>query len=155
MSCARSAFGLSRNVWVVLRTLSIAWMLAVVVLSSPRNASASCGDYLIRQGQPVSSHWLNRVEAVSYRDQVFHQPGSANAPEQAPIPRCSGPGCSSSPIPFSPSTSAPLRQTQTTEPAALLEAILLSKDAQETRELPESERGALYLPSTFFRPPAF
>lgn len=75
-------------------------------------------------------------------------------PVQAPVRRCSGPNCSSSPVPLAPVPAVPVNLLRSLDPAALLELASTSSETRRAIELPESERGARYLPSSIFRPPA-
>lgn len=137
-----------------LRRVGLALMLLVVVLSSSKTASASCGDYLLQKGKPAADDRVSHREMPPERDAVIKQHGTTNAPEQAPVRRCNGPNCSKSRIPFTPMPSAPLSQVRSTEQAALLESKVCCTDTREAAEFPESERGVRYLPSSIFRPPA-
>ena len=151
---AWSALNAPQIAAVRLRSVGLALVLMAVVLSTSKTASASCGDYLFRNGKPVASHGLSHAEMPAEHEVVVQKSGSTDVPEQAPIERCKGPNCSKSPIPFAPSPSAPLSQVRVSDPAALLGSILSGADTREVTEFPESEQGARYLPSSVFRPPA-
>ncbi len=154
MSAAWFTFNAPQNSTGKLRRVGLALTLLAVLLSSSKAASASCGDYLFRKGKPVADHKSNHAEMSPKQEAMIHRHGSTNAPEQAPTRRCNGPNCSSSPVPFAPMPAAPLSQVSRSETAALLETVLFCTDAREAAEFPESERGALYLPSSIFRPPS-
>ena len=132
-------------------------MLAItlgVVLSWTQTASASCGNYLFRNGKPVAGHAMSELEIVKDSAVDFGQSASPDVPVQAPVRRCSGPNCSSSPVPLAPVPAVPVNLLRSLDPAALLELASSSSETRRAIELPESERGARYLPSSIFRPPA-
>lgn len=154
MTIARVTFDFLRNAKGAMRPASVALVFLVVALASSKTASASCGNYLFRHGNPVAGHWLSHVENLTKRDTLLHQSGSTVFPERAPIRQCSGPNCSNSRIPFAPAPYAPLSQVRSTEPGVLLETMLCCVETQEASGFPESERGARYLPLSVFRPPS-
>lgn len=154
MSTAWLTFNAPQNATGTLRRVSSALMCLVVVLLSSNTASASCGDYLFRNGKPVSDHRMSHIGRSAEHDVVIDKFGSTNGPSRAPVRRCNGPNCSNSPVPFAPMPSAPLSQIRSSEPAVLLESIMCSIETREAIEFPESERGARYMPSSVFRPPA-
>lgn len=125
-----------------------------VVLSWTQSASASCGDYLFRNGKPVAGHLMPDHHLVVDATIDFGDLANSEVPIQAPARRCSGPNCSSSPVPFAPVPSVPVNLTRSLDPAALLEMASASSETRRAIELAESERGARYLPSSIFRPPA-
>lgn len=154
MSTAWLTFNAPQNATGTLRRVSSALMCLVVVLMSSNTASASCGDYLFRNGKPVSDNRISHIGRSVEHDVAIDKFGPTNGPERAPMQRCSGPNCSNSPVPFAPMPSAPLRQIRSSELAALVESILCRIETRGSIEFPESERGARYLPSSIFRPPA-
>lgn len=142
----QSVRGFARRGLLLVVTLS-------VVLSWTQSASASCGDYLFRNGKAVSGHSMSEqaivVHAVDFADLA-----NSETPVQVPVRRCSGPHCSSSPVPLAPVPAVPVNLIRSLDPAALLEMASTSSETRRAIELPESERGARYLPSSIFRPPA-
>lgn len=124
-----------------------------VLLAGSKSASATCGNYLFRNGKPVADHSMTHAQTMQETNIVLGQFATRRAPVQTPVRRCSGPNCSNNPVPFAPVPSAPISQMRGFDPAALLESISLSAATLEALELPESERGARYLPSAIFRPP--
>ncbi len=125
-----------------------------VVLSWTQSASASCGNYLFRNGKPVAGHSMSEHQIVQDAAVVFGVLANSEVPVQAPVRRCSGPNCSSSPVPLAPVPALPVNFLRSVDPAALLELASTSSETRRAIELPESERGARYLPSSIFRPPA-
>lgn len=142
----RSVPGVSR------RGLLVVVMLGVV-LSWTQSASASCGNYLFRNGKPVSGHSMADHEIVVVASDL-RDLADSETPVQVPVRRCSGPNCSSSPVPLVPVPAVPVNFLRSLDPAALLELASASSETRRAIELPESERGARYLPSSIFRPPA-
>ena len=125
-----------------------------VVLSWTQSASASCGNYLFRNGKPVAGHSMPEHQIVQDTTVDFGALASPEVPVQAPVRRCSGANCSSSPVPLAPVPAVPVNLLRSLDPAALLELASTSSETRRAIELPESERGARYLPSSIFRPPA-
>lgn len=125
-----------------------------IVLSWTQSASASCGNYLFRNGKPVAGHSMPEQQVVQDGSVDFGELADSEAPAQVPVRRCSGPNCSSSPVPLAPVPAVPVNVSRSLAPAALLELASASSETRRAIELPESERGALYLPSSIFRPPA-
>ena len=134
----------------VRRSLLLAVTLGVV-FSWAQSASASCGNYLFRNGKPVAGHSMPEHQVVQGSTVEF---ANSDVPVQAPVRRCSGPNCSSSPVPLAPVPAVPVNLLRSLDPAVLLELTSVSSETRRATELPESERGARYLPSSIFRPPA-
>ena len=124
-----------------------------LVLSWTQSASASCGNYLFRNGVPVTGHAMPEHQIVHDTTVDFGGFAGSGVPVQAPVRRCSGPNCSSSPVPLAPVPAVPVNLLRSLDPAALLELASASSETRRSIELPESERGARYLPSSVFRPP--
>jgi hypothetical protein len=142
----QSVRGVARRGLLLVVTLS-------VVLSWTQSASASCGNYLFRNGKPVAGHSMPEHQVVDATVD-FGDLANSEVPVQAPVRRCSGPNCSSSPVPLAPVPAVPVNLLRSLDPAALLEMASASSETRRAIELPESERGARYLPSSIFRPPA-
>jgi hypothetical protein len=143
----QSVPGVARRGLLLVVTLSI-------VLSWTQSASASCGNYLFRNGKPVAGHSMPEHQVVVEATAGFADLASSDVPVQAPVRRCSGPNCSNSPVPLAPVPAVPVNLLRSLDPAALLELASASSETRRAIELPESERGARYLPSSIFRPPA-
>ncbi len=143
----QSVRGFARRGLLLIVTLS-------VVLSLTQSVSASCGDYLFRNGKPVADHSMAEQQLVHVTTVDFADLANSEVPVQAPVRRCSGPNCSSSPVPLAPVPAVPVNLMRSLDPAALLEMASASSETRRAIELPESERGARYLPSSIFRPPA-
>lgn len=143
----QSVRGFARRGLLLVVTLS-------VVLSWTQSASASCGNYLFRNGKPVAGHSMPEHQVVVEATVDSADLANLEVPVQAPVRRCSGPNCSSSPVPLAPVPAVPVNVLRSLDPAALLELASVSSETRRAIELPESERGARYLPSSIFRPPA-
>lgn len=142
------------DAWAALRDAGRIWITLIVVLFSVQQGFAGCGDYLFRNGMAVSDHTMSERVSMLH-DAVDLE--SFRFPEslpEAPVSRCHGPNCSRSPVPFAPMPFVPGISLQGSEPAALLEGLIVPTEIRGQIEWPESERGARYLPSSIFRPPA-
>ena len=124
------------------RCVVVCW---VVLSAGP--LFASCGDYLFRNGRPVSGHSMAKHADVA-------EVTEDGVPQQESVPPCSGPNCSSRSIPHLPLSQVP------TDPARSLrsDCVLVSQSdrqpANELAEIPQSEQGAFFEPLPVFRPPA-
>ena len=134
-----------------LRRLLVVAVASIVAMSSASSASASCGNYLYRNGRPVSTHSMpvHSVNTNSADSNV-----SENPPVEVPVHRCSGPNCSNSPVPMAPLPAAPSNEIRGFDQAAILESLVKTETTQAAQNRPESERGARFEPSSIFRPPA-
>jgi hypothetical protein len=126
-------------------------MAFLAALSWNSSASASCGNYLFRNGKPVGDHDMATSVAHS---QSGDGPVSAGDSRDMPAKPCSGPNCSSSPLPFAPVPAAPSTLIRGFDQAAVLESLATPQMHSGAIEIPESERGACFEPSSIFRPPA-
>ncbi len=144
---AQPGLGLGARV----RRLLVVAVTLLVAMSSASSASASCGNYLYRNGRPVSTHSMpmHSMNTNSTDRQV-----SENSPVEMPVHRCSGPNCSNSPVPMTPLPAAPSNQIRGFDQAAILESLVKTDSSQAAQNRPESERGARFEPSSIFRPPA-
>lgn len=134
----------------VRRWVSMAVVTLAIVLSSA-TASASCGNYLYRNGKPVSGHAMP-VESVH---QVIAKDVQAQThPLEVPVRRCTGPNCSRNSMPVVPVPAAPSNLIRGFDQAAILDALIPLCRPEGGIEFPESERGACFEPSSVFRPPA-
>lgn len=132
------------------RVLISAAFLAVV-LSWSTSAVASCGNYLYRNGKPVS----DAFSSMNDHNQISaHESESTEVPSRIPAPPCHGPNCSGSPIPLMPVPSAPSNLIRGFDQATILESLADSTSPSGAIEIPESERGARFEHSSVFRPPA-
>ena len=132
--------------------LSLQYVLMVVVTISVMSvwsstASASCGNYLYRNGKQVtdSSFAMNEHN---------ENHASGKTPAGMPVPPCHGPNCSGNPIPLAPVPFAPTNLIRGFDQATILESLADSNWPSGAIEIPESERGARFVPSSIFRPPA-
>jgi len=122
--------------------------LVICGLSSPR-VDASCGDYLYRNGKPVS-HQMTMSEIPSELRNLV----AVNARDsQTPPSGCHGPGCSNNPFRGVPAPEAPPHLVRGADQAALLDMVGAPPWNGSGRIVPESERGARYAPSAVYRPP--
>lgn len=126
------------------------WMMTIisvsVVVAWSSTASASCGDYLYRNGKRAINSSLSMHEHNSNRT-------SDTAPLELPIPPCHGPSCSGQPVPLMPAPAAPTNLVRGFDQAAVLESLALTPPLRRAIEIPTSERGACFVPSSIFRPP--
>ena len=112
---------------------------------------ASCGDYLFRNGSPVSGHLMS----VTAQEMVLSAGRLISvAPPQNSVPRCSGPNCSSRPIPHFPVSQVPPGLVKGLRAECVLESLAEQQLSSEMLENPQSERGAFFEPLPIFRPPA-
>lgn len=125
-----------------------------IVIICDQTASASCGDYLFQNGKPVSEHPMVNQKADYPAEIDLSASSLPLTPLSNPVRRCSGSNCSKQPSPFSPTPGAPGSELRIHEPAALLKVLQPFVETCRAARLHESERGARYLPSTVFRPPA-
>ncbi len=118
-------------------------VLGAVTVMGNSNAHASCGDYLYRNGVPVSGH----SDAMS--KDVSHQTESPS-PAPAPARPCQGPNCSKGKSPLAPDAPSTSRLF---DRDALLAGCLISQPPLTSRVAAESEAVADVHPATIFRPP--
>ena len=128
--------------------IPVAFLSVALVWST--SAVASCGNYLYRNGKPVSDAFssMNDHNQVSARESE-----SAEVPSRIPRPPCHGPNCSGSPIPLMPVPSAPSNLIRGFDQAAIIKSLAQTPTQRRAIEIPESERGACFVPSSIFRPP--
>ena len=139
------------SVLVSVRRVVMLVVAATVSLSWTSSGLASCGDYLFRSGMPVSGSHLTSIDSViGVTGQVR---ASNNLPVQIPGQRCSGPNCSSRPLPLVPVDRVPSQPIRTFDQAALLESLVDVMQTSCGNEFPESERGVCFAPASIFRPP--
>ena len=126
-------------------------LLAVVTMSVglvwSSTATASCGNYLYRNGKPVID------SALSMNDHTENH-AAGKTPSGIPLPPCHGPNCSGNPIPLTPVPVAPTNLVRGFDQATILESLADATSPAGAIEIPASERGARYVPSSLFRPPA-
>jgi len=126
-------------------------LMAIVTISVAMawssTASASCGNYLYRNGKQVTD------SSFSMNDHNENH-ASSRIPAGMPVPPCHGPNCSGSPAPLAPVPVAPTNLIRGFDQATILESLADSASPSGAIEIPESERGARFVPSSIFRPPA-
>ncbi len=132
--------------------LSLQRVLATIVAVSmalvcTSTASASCGDYLYRNGKTVTD------SSFSMNGQDENH-GSGETPVRVPVQPCHGPNCSGNPIPLAPVSVAPTNLIRGFDQAHILETLTDLISPSGTFEHPESECGADFEPPSVFRPPA-
>lgn len=145
---SRSKPNLRSSSWVLCRVVIVITIL-FTSLFCMRSASATCGSYLYRNGNPVS----HRSMPMDELDGVSIDIGNL-LPEEIPVRHCSGPNCSSSPLPLAPLPAAPSNLIRGFDQSAVLESLLPIQMIRCAIEIPTSERGARFEPSIVFRPPA-
>lgn len=133
-------------------TLSLRPVLMAVVTMSvfmawSATVSASCGNYLYRNGKQVSHSSFSMNE-----HNENHAAGQT--PARMPVPPCHGPNCTGNPAPLAPVPVAPTNLIRGFDQATILESLADSVSPSGAIEIPESERGARFEPSSVFRPPA-
>lgn len=132
----------------MLHVISSSAAVLIVLMFASDAAQASCGDYLYKNGKPVGHHSGMTQEYTPLAD--FDS--SSEAP-LLPLHRCSGPNCSGDPLPFTPAPAVPTQLTQGSDQATIAELVRACLSARSGCQIPESERGARFEPSTIFRPP--
>lgn len=135
----------------LVRRVVMVMMTFGAALSWNASASASCGNYLFRNGKPVGDHAMATDLVRAHSADGHASPGDPNGIPDKP---CRGPNCSSSPLPFAPVPAAPSTLIRGFEQAAVLESLAKPQSNSGAIQIPESERGARFEPSTIFRPPA-
>ncbi len=136
---------------VSLRRVLFAASAIIFGLNWTASASASCGSYLHRNGQPVSGHLVSMDSLSSVHAEGI---SSNEAPLEVPVRRCSGPNCSSNPLPLAPNPVAPVNLFRVVDPAVIPESLTDADSRRDGIQVPQSERGAFFEPSSVFRPPA-
>lgn len=141
--------GETRRVNSVFRYVLISLACSAALDAVP--AFATCGDYLYRNGRPVS-HAVGNGEMS---ESQTHLPSADQKPFDAPLPgRCSGPHCSSNPLPERQLPASPSNLVQGFDQAAILGSLLRDLKARRGRQIPESEQGVRFEPLPVYRPPA-
>lgn len=133
-------------------TLSLKRVLMAIVTISvvsvwSSSASASCGNYLYRNGKQVTE------TSFSMNDHNENH-AARRVPADMPVPPCHGPNCSGNPTPLAPVPTAPTNMIRGFDQATILESLADPASPSGAIEIPESERGARFVPSSIFRPPA-
>ena len=118
-----------------------------VALTWSATASASCGNYLYRNGKQVTDSSFSMTDHSENHE-------SSRIPAGMPVPPCHGPNCSGNPIPLAPVPFAPTNLIRGFDQATILESLADSTSPSGAIEIPASERGARFVPSSIFRPPA-
>jgi hypothetical protein len=136
-----------RRLRLSLQRVLMAIVTISVALVWSSTASASCGNYLFRNGKQVTD------SSFSMNDHKENH-ASGRTPAGMPVPPCHGPNCSGNPIPLSPVPVAPTNMIRGFDQATILESLADSTSPSRAIEIPESERGARFVPSSIFRPPA-
>ncbi len=139
----------TRNASAMVLGCTVAGLLAC----NPESALATCGDYLYRNGKPVSDHSISEHPGSLTQESPASKSRGRRSP-LAPLGGCSGPHCSNQPIPLDPTPAVPISQLRSLDAAALLLSHGLGCGSRGTIQPPDSERGAFYLPSEVYRPPA-
>lgn len=130
---------------VLCRFFAVA-VLAIVGLASASTASATCGEYLRLDGNPTGHM---HFPAGDYLAAV----NGHSMPGGLPAPPCHGPNCSDNSVPTMPVPVAPPTSIQGFDDVAIIVALTQRPSPLTGREIPESERGASFAPSSVFRPP--
>lgn len=123
--------------WITVAVIGASWM---------STASASCGHYLYRNGNPVNDVVVNVQDSTP-------TVAEEQTPLENPVHRCSGPNCSQTPVPLNPTPAAPVNLISGFDQLAVLQSLCRPAFTRSAVEIPESERGAHFEPSAIFRPP--
>jgi hypothetical protein len=129
--------------WMRLRA-ALRTVVACWIVFSAGPLFASCGDYLFRNGKPVSGHSMEKLAEV---------PKDRNPLKNTAMP-CSGPNCSSRPIPHLPVSQIPTAPVRGIRADCILDSQSEQPGAKEMAVIPQSEQGAFFEPLPIFRPPA-
>ncbi len=140
-----STFLNANAVRIVARMLLL--VCCAVILSSATVQADSCGHYLFRNGVPVST-----VTAPKATLPLQMTPDHS-APLMPVAPPCHGPGCRNQSTPLAPPAAPSLRLTQS-DPAVLLQGLLVLLNRSRLFPLPHSEFAVTVLNAEIFRPPA-
>ncbi|MBL8815180.1 MAG: hypothetical protein JNL58_04040 [Planctomyces sp.] len=146
-----SATGRSLGDSVKSLSLRIAVVLGTLISISLTSSSAfadTCGDYLYRNGHPVSAHGH-----MNHHSEV---PADPNAPEptgfsQKKLP-CNSPSCRGQSTPLAP-VPVHVEFSRYSDPASLLDELMLVATGRGPTCVPVSERGELLVATDIFRPP--
>ncbi len=144
-NCSKSMPSAISSQSVTCRFFAVA-VLAIVGFTSAATASATCGDYLRLDGNPTGHTHFPAGESLAVV--MGHR-----VPTGLPAPPCHGPNCSDNSVPTMPAPFAPPKLVQGFDEVAIIVALTQRPSPLTGREIPESERGASFVPSSVFRPP--
>jgi len=120
-------------------------LLGGILLLTKVAAAETCGHYLYKNGAPVG------VTAPR-----VNLPLQMTAEQSAPLaplaPVCNGPGCRRQSVPLAP-PAAPGTRLLTSDPAVLLQHLLIALSQSGWFPIPRSERVAAVSNAEIFRPP--
>ena len=122
-------------------------MCCAVMLNGATAQADTCGHYLFKNGVPVSTVTAPKVTLP------LQMTPDHSAPLMPVAPPCHGPGCKNQSTPLAPPAAPSLRLTQS-DPAVLLQGLLVSLDRSRSFPLPHSEFAVTVLNAEIFRPPA-
>ena len=131
------------------RFVMVAAICLVTATWSSASSAASCGNYLFRNGKPVHD---SRSLMNDHQD-AANPESETNKTGNLPAPPCHGPNCSGNPVPLMPVPVAPTNLVRGFDQAAILESLAQTPTDRCAMEIPRSERGARFVPSSIFRPP--
>lgn len=116
-------------------------------LLGPDVHAETCGNYLFKNGQPVSvSHKFSHADTTAAATRHQQQlPALPKAP-------CNGPGCRKQSVPLAPPPVAPVSVTAS-DPAAILDFLLSANTCVDGIVSPQSEKGEHWVAKEVFRPP--
>lgn len=144
-NCCKSRSSAISSQSLVCRFFSVA-VLSIVGFTSATTASATCGDYLRLDVNPTGH---THFPAGEYLAVVMGH----RVPAGLPAPPCHGPNCSDNSVPTMPVPVAPPTLVHGFDEVAIVVALTQRPSPSTGREIPESERGASFVPSSVFRPP--
>lgn len=125
---------------------ALQFVVACLVVLNAGPLFASCGDYLFRNGKPVSGHSMAKPAGEA---EVSEHP----APQRDAIPRCSGPNCSSRPMSHLPVSQVPIAPVRGMRADCILNSPHEQPGIRSISGIPRSEQGAYFEPLPIFRPP--
>ena len=132
------------------RRLAVVASVCLVAVMWSSSAGASCGNYLFRHGKPVGGSFSTMSDHLDARNPDGN---TSETPGELPVPPCHGPNCSGNPVPLMPVPVAPTHLVRGFDQAAILASLAQTPTLRCAIEIPTSDRGACFVPSSIFRPP--
>ena len=128
-------------------TVVLGALISISLMSNPAFAD-TCGDYLYRNGRPVSAH--------GHMSHNAENPAAQSAPEQTEFSQkklpCNSPSCRGQSTPLAP-VPVHVEFSRYSDPASLLDELLLVPTGRGPTSGPVSEHGELLVSTDIFRPP--
>jgi len=127
------------------------WGAFSITLACSGSVTASCGSYLFKHGMNLERKVLPSDSLLLMQAEGMSRHG---IPLEIPVRHCSGPNCSSSPLPLAPIPVVPVNPIRGSVDAIVLQRQVEADSCSRHNQIPQSERGAFFEPSSIFRPPA-